>query len=110
MTALARALPPTLVVRSLPIRLLAAATGADRRTVERWRSGSEPRSRYRARVDELGAVLVILGDGMSEQGKQAWLEGRNPFLDWQRPADLLAEGRFPEVKGAAEAYQSGDFV
>ncbi|HEV8516291.1 MAG TPA: hypothetical protein VGQ47_01470 [Candidatus Limnocylindrales bacterium] len=110
MAAVARALPPAIVIRSLPIRLLSSVTGADRRTVERWRSGTSPRARYRARVDELGAVLAILGDGISEAGKRAWLEARNPFLRWERPADLLAEGRFDDVRGAAEAYQAGDSV
>ena len=108
--AVVHALPPSRLLRSLPVRLLASATGADPRTVERWRAGSVPRARYRARVDELGAVMAILSEAMPPDGRQAWLESRNPFLAWQRPADLLAEGRFDEVRGAAEAYQSGDFV
>jgi hypothetical protein len=108
--AVARAVPPPFSFRSLPVRLLAAATGADPRTVERWRAGSVPRARYRARVDELGAVMRILAGSMVPEARAAWLEARNPFLDWQRPADLLAEGRFDEVRGAAEAYQAGDFV
>ena len=54
--------------------------------------------------------MAILGTSLPEPARRAWLESRNPFLDWQRPADLLAQGRFDEVRGAAEAYQSGDFV
>lgn len=106
MKAVPQAVPATFVIRALPIRMLSATTGADRRTVERWRSGSAPRSRYRARVDELGAVLAILGEETTAPAKQAWLEARNPFLDWRRPAELLAEGRFDEVRGAAEAWRA----
>ncbi len=101
---------PLAPLRSLPIRLLAEATGAHPRTVERWRTRTGPQRRYRERIDELAAVFAILGDGMDAAAKRAWLESRNPFLEWRRPAELLAAGRFDEVRAAAESYMAGDFA
>ncbi len=105
--AAATALAP---LRALPVRLLAEATGAHPRTVERWRTRTGPQRRYRERIDELAAVFAILGDGMDAAAKRAWLESRNPFLAWRRPAEVLSRGGFDEVRAAAEAYMAGDFA
>ena len=97
-------------LRALPVRLIAEATGAHPRTVERWRTRTGPQARYRARMDELAALFTVLGDGMSASAKRAWLESRNPFLGWRRPAEVLRAGGFDELRAAAEAYQAGDFA
>lgn len=96
-------------VRTLPARVVAQATGASSRTVERWRAGSGPRRAvYRVRLDDLTAVLEILGAAFGPRARQAWLTGRSAHLGWQRPADLLATGQFERVRGAAVAYANGD--
>ncbi len=93
----------------LPARVISEATGANVRTVERWRAGSGPRRRvYRMRLDDLSATLEMLGDGMSARGRQAWLTARSAHLGWRRPIDLLASGEFDVVRGAALAYAAGD--
>lgn len=98
-------------VRSLPVRLVSTVTGADVRSVERWRTGTEPRrSAFIARLDDLVAVLDLLGPSMKDKGKQAWLTSRSAYLGMARPLDLLARGEFDRVAGAARAYSSGDSV
>jgi hypothetical protein len=98
------------LVRLFPARFLARATGANVRTAERWRTGQRPQARYRDRIGELGAVLEILGRGMSDAAKRAWLEAPNALLDWARPVERLADGEFDAVRAAAESYLVGDYV
>jgi hypothetical protein len=96
-------------VRRLPTRVVSEATGANQRTVERWRAGVGPRrTEYRLRLDDLAAVLDILGSQMGPPAWQAWLTGRSAHLGWQRPVEVLAAGEFDRVRGAALAYAAGD--
>ena len=96
-------------VRRLPARVVSEATGANERTVERWRAGVGPRrTEYRVKLDDLAAVLEILGAQMGPRAWQAWLTGRSAHLGWRRPVELLAAGEFERVRGAALAYAAGD--
>ena len=96
-------------VRRLPARVVSEATGANPRTVERWRAGMGPRrNEYRLRLDDLAAILDILGAQMGPGASEAWLTGRSAHLGWQRPVELLAAGEFERVRGAALAYAAGD--
>ena len=93
----------------LPARVISEATGANVRTVERWRAGIGPRRRaFRTRLDDLSATLEMLGDAMTPRGRQAWLVARSAYLGWRRPVDLLAAGEFERVRGAALAFAAGD--
>ena len=105
-----RAAPPPRLIRLFPARFIARATGANVRTAERWRSGQSPQSRFRDRIGELQAVLDLLGGGMSDSAKRAWLEAPSPALGWQRPVDRLAAGDFDAVRAAAESYVVGDYA
>ena len=105
-----RAAPPPRLIRIFPARFIARATGANVRTAERWRSGQAPQSRFRDRIGELQAILDLLGRGMSDGAKRAWLEAPNALLGWRRPVDRLANGEFDEVRAAAESYVVGDYV
>jgi hypothetical protein len=97
------------VVRAVPSRILADVTGAAVRSVERWRAGVIPRRHaYVQRLDDLSAVLELLGPSLSNRGKQAWLTSRSPFLGFQRPVDVLAAGEFERVRGAVRAYVEGE--
>ena len=96
-------------LRSLPVRIVSEATGANQRTVERWRAGTAPRRTvYRIRLEDLSAVLDMLGPDMNARAREAWLTARSAHLGWQRPIDLLADGEFDAVRGAALAYAGGD--
>ena len=105
-----RAAQPPRLVRLFPARLVARATGANVRTAERWRSGQSPQARFRDRIGELQAVLDLLGRGMTDVAKRAWLEAPNSALGWQRPIERLADGDFNAVRAAAESYVVGDYV
>jgi uncharacterized protein (DUF2384 family) len=105
-----RTAPAPRLVRLFPARFIARATGANVRTAERWRTGQSPQARYRDRMAELQAILDLLGRGMTDPAKRAWLEAPNAALDWRRPVDRLADGAFDEVRGAAESYVVGDYV
>jgi hypothetical protein len=97
--------------RSLPIRVVAQATGANPRTVERWRAGSGPRwTLYRLRLEDLAGILDILGDAIGPRARLEWLVGRSGHLGGRRPIDLLAAGDAEQVRGAALAYAAGDPV
>ena len=97
------------VVRTVPSRIVADVTGAALRSVERWRAGVVPRRHaYVQRLDDLGAVLEVLGPSMTDRGKQAWLTSRNAYLGYLRPVDVLAAGAFDRVRGAAHAYVEGE--
>lgn len=98
-------------VLSLPTRLVSTLTGADIRSVERWRSGTQPRRlRFVSRLDDLAVVLDLLGPAMTNKGRQAWLTSRSAYLGMARPVDLLVHGEFDKVAGAARAYRNGDAV
>jgi hypothetical protein len=96
-------------LRQLPARVVSEATGAHIRTVERWRAGATPRRHaYRVRLDDLAAVMELLGDGMTPRARLDWLTARSAYLGWLRPVDVLAAGDFDNVRGAALAYAGGD--
>jgi uncharacterized protein (DUF2384 family) len=105
-----RTAPPPRIIRLFPARVIARATGANVRTAERWRTGQSPQARFRDRIGELQAVLDVLGRGMSDAAKRAWLEAPNAALGWKRPVDRLASGDFDAVRAAAESYIVGDYV
>jgi uncharacterized protein (DUF2384 family) len=110
MTVRPAPVPAIGLLRLFPARVIARATGANVRTAERWRSGQAPQARFRDRIGELQAVLDILGRGMTDAGKRAWLEAPCPALGWRRPIDELARGSFDAVRGAAESYVVGDYA
>lgn len=80
------------------------------RSAQRWRTGGSPQPRYRDRIGELQAILDLLGRGMTDAAKRAWLEAPSPQLGGRRPVDRLADGEFDAVRNAAEAYLVGDYV
>jgi hypothetical protein len=97
------------VVRSLSVPILAHATGAHPRTVERWRAGVQPRRRqYRIRLADLTVVLAVLGPGLSAQAQRQWLTASSAYLGGRRPIDELAAGQVERARGAAAAYAGGD--
>ncbi len=102
-------LAPLPLVRSLPVPLIARATGAHPRTVERWRAGTSPRRhQFTGRLAELRTILDLLGPGLPRRAQAAWLTAGSAYLGGRRPVDLLAEGEGSLVRGAALAYASGD--
>jgi hypothetical protein len=97
------------LVRTLPVPLVARATGAHPRTVERWRAGTTPRRRqFTGRLADLRGILELLGPDLPRRALTAWLTADSAYLGGRRPIDLLANGEGDLVRGAASAYASGD--
>jgi uncharacterized protein (DUF2384 family) len=97
------------LVRALPARAVAAATGASLRTAERWRTGVQPRRRaYVERLADLAIVVGVLGGSLTARGIAAWLTAPSAYLGGERPADLLVRDETERFRGAALAYAAGD--
>jgi uncharacterized protein (DUF2384 family) len=54
-------------------------------------------------VNELSSVVV-------PDAAHVWLFTPNPFLDFDRPIDLITEGQYRRVLAAIEALADGVFV
>lgn len=86
-----------------------AVAGVSDRAVRAWtRSGIRP-ERY-DRLAELRDVVVVLSDSLTERGVGQWLHAGNRLLGGERPIEVLAEGRFGDVRAAAQAFVDGSYV
>jgi hypothetical protein len=84
-----------------------AVPNAGARSVRRWRTEGPPTTRAAQRwepIDDLWATVgyLLANATYDEEGIVAWLRSRNAGLDDQRPLDVLGEGRFEDVRAAAE--------
>lgn len=86
-----------------------SVTGVSDRAVRGWARSSVRPDRY-DRLAELRDLVVLLSDSLSARGVGQWLHARNRLLDGARPLDVLAEGRFADVRQAAEAFVDGSYV
>ena len=93
-------------------RDIARLTNKDSRTVRRWLAGAPPRGDSAERIDELRAIVTVLGQLLDPEGIVAWLRNRNPALDFRRPLDILSQGGsgFDEVLGAAKDLAAGTYI
>lgn len=90
---------------------LAKIVGASSRSVSRWATGTGgPRARARDRLLELHAVVSELSQHLTSEGVNLWLHAPNPFLDYDRPTNVLAKGEFRRVLAAIDALGEGVFV
>jgi len=90
-------------------RDIARLTAKEMRTVRRWLAGAEPKGDSAERIDELRAIVTVLGQLLNPDGIVAWLRNRNEALEFRRPLEVLAEGSegFDEVLGAARDLVTG---
>lgn len=97
-----------LVDFGLTDRDIAKATpGAAARSIRRWRTEGPPATKASERwepIDDLFTIIsLLLADGSYDnEGVVAWLRSRHRALDNRRPLDVLGEGDFSAVIGAAE--------
>jgi transcriptional regulator with XRE-family HTH domain len=90
---------------------IARLLGSDERTVRRWladEDGGNPQQRFARRIDDLRDLVRLLYETLPGEQTARWLRARNRLLKSGRPIDLLAQGRYAEVREAAEAYVDGD--
>jgi hypothetical protein len=75
------------------------------KTIGRYARGErEPPNAILARLVNLYNVMSVLEQGMRRQTVKSWLLGANPHLRDKAPADLLHEGKEPEVMRAARIF------
>ena len=55
-------------------------------------------------------MLTALSKTVHGPSAYDWLYSPIPALEYRKPADLLAEGRYREVLGAIDALAEGVFV
>src|SRR5262245_21165351 len=90
-------------------RDIARLTDKEMRTVRRWLAGAEPKGDSAERIDEVRAIVTVLGQLLNPEGIVAWLRNRNEALEFRRPLEVLAQGGegFTEVLGAARDLVTG---
>lgn len=88
---------------------VAAVAQVSDRAVRGWRTGNIHPDRY-DRLAQLRDLVLLLSDSLTGRGVGQWLHAKNRLLDEQRPVDLLAQDRYGEVRGAAEAFIDGAYV
>ena len=90
---------------------VARAVGASPRSISRWAHGeADPRAHLRDRLLEINVVVTELARVLEADAAHVWLFSPNPFLDFERPLDLVADGQFKRVLGAIDALADGVFV
>jgi len=88
---------------------IAAVTHVSDRALRGWRSGDIHPDRY-DRPAQLRDIVLLLSDSLTARSVGQWLHAKNRLLEGQRPVDVLAEDRYDEVRGAAEAFIGGAYV
>jgi len=112
--ALSRAIEASEIVQALrPYGVtqaeIGSVTGVSDRAVRGWTTSTIRPDRY-DRLDELRHLVLLLSDSLTPRGVGQWLRARNRMLGGQRPMDLLADGRFPEVRDSAQSFVDGGYV
>jgi putative toxin-antitoxin system antitoxin component (TIGR02293 family) len=87
---------------------LAWITGTTPRSVSRWATAKAvPRREAEDRLLELKAVVDQLRMVLRDEPARLWLRSPNPDLDWRKPLDLIADGEYRRVIGAALTMAEG---
>lgn len=61
-------------------------------------------------LEELAQLRDLLADSLTRRGVGQWLHAANRVLGGQLPIDLLSQGRYDEVRRAAEAFVDGSYA
>ena len=81
------------------------------RTVSRWiNEGSEPRWDVRERLLELTAVIERLTQVVQPRAAQDWLFTPNSELGYDKPVELVRQGRFKDVLALIDSLGEGVFI
>lgn len=90
---------------------IAQIVGTSPRSVIRWASGQVvPRGTPKERLLELAVVSQLAAKVMRPDAVGVWFFAPNPLLDYKRPVDLVAKGKYREVIGAIQSTGEGVFV
>ncbi|QHK18533.1 hypothetical protein GU243_00615 [Pseudarthrobacter psychrotolerans] len=92
--------------------LVAGLTGSkDRRISHKWAKdeGPEPNAAAVRRLMSAIRLWTELSDAHGEHVARLWFIGSNPWLDEDSPVEAIMEGRFKDVRVAANAMLTGGF-
>jgi len=90
---------------------IAGVVGTSPRSIARWAHGeADPRARSRDRLLEVTAVVTELCQVLAGDAAHVWLFTPNPFLEFDRPIELVARGEYRRVLAAVAALADGVFV
>lgn len=96
----------------IPEEELAQALNSNRRTLQRWRSGTaHPQQLARQRLAELIRLQQLVRETF--KGKDAvrrWFHAPSRYLGGITPAEAVRVGRLERVEAALEALHSGAFL
>ncbi len=91
----------------LPPGLIARATGADETSARNWISGkTSPTGERAERLGELAAMVERLVHVIDPEYLQVWMIKPVAALDDDKPADVIAAGRYREVSRVISALES----
>lgn len=89
---------------------VAAATGADVRSVRNWQRGRTPSSTNEDRLRELHYLASELADTFDPPGPAQWMRAPNRTLRGRKPIDVLRDGEYEQALGAVNAYLDGTYI
>ena len=95
------------LVEALGRTLVAFIGDVDRKTVDRWADGQQPRTASETRVRTAFQVYQLLLSRDSEHTVRAWFIGLNPQLDDTSPAQALHDDQIRDVIVAAKSFTLG---
>lgn len=77
---------------------VARVSDTNPRSVSRWRSeGVTPRRESEERLLELRAVVDLARKVMRDDAARFWMRSPNPDLGYEKPLDLISQGRYQRV-------------
>lgn len=88
---------------------VARVTHVTPRAVRGWRTNGIRDDKLDQLV-QFRDLVLLLSDSLTQRGVGQWLHAKNRLLGGRRPIDLLVEGHYDEVRGAAESFIDGAYV
>ncbi len=76
---------------------VARVSDTNPRSVNRWREGVTPRRGSEERLLELRAVVDLARKVMRDDHARMWMRAPNPDLGYEKPLDVVAQGRYQRV-------------
>lgn len=87
---------------------LARVSGTNPRSVTRWRSQeTTPRRGAEERLLELRAVVDLASEVIGEEAARFWMRSPNRELGFEKPLDLIADGKYQRVVDLLLALAEG---
>ena len=92
-------------IRSVDVAIMLGTTPE---TVSRWNHGrAYPRPNKESLLADLEYIVIQLSEFYSDpRTARAWLYSRHKYFSGRRPADLIQDGRVPEVLDAIQAMSN----